>query len=228
MTVIQPAQFAVWGTCLLVIACGAAAAQSEDYEQLMPAPGMLEMADGAITARLNPAGCETGYEGACSVALPLQRSEIVFPDAHQRGQSVTYRWDIMVPADFAYNATGGDLRAGRLIASTGASILGFMLESDNGYRVSGQSCFGPEGFGSWHSVEVNVVWDSTRRQSLSDRTPGQLRVSCDGQEILFRSGRPTIREDETARLALGLMGSVLLAEGDNVTVSFRDFSVEED
>lgn len=217
----------VLASVVLTLDLWATIGRAGEAEQVAPGPGMLAMADDLITARLNAGGCETGYQVACSTFLQLQRSEIVFPDKHRHGSRVAYRWDILVPADFVYNSSGGHLRAGRLIVGSGDSVLSFLLDGETGYHVGRKVCFGPEGFGSWHSIEVQVVWDASRRKSLRDRTPGLIRVLCDGKEVMLRTGRPTIKAEERVQLALGLMGSLKLPPGDNAAVSFRRFGVEE-
>ena len=72
----------------------------------------------------------------------------------------------------------------------------------------------------------HVVWASTHTQDIKDKTPGELRVICDGAEVLLRSGRPNISAEQEAWFALGLAGSLELADGDNAKVLFRNISIE--
>jgi hypothetical protein len=204
--------------------CWPLKSQSLDFDAHAPDSSSLEATEGVIRTRLNKNGCSVGYEDACSIVL--QRSEFVSRASHKHGDKVTYRWELMVPDDFTYNAFGGYLRAVRFLNGSGESIFSFILDRESGYTVSRKTCFGPEGFGEWHRVAMQVSWDSTSKKSLKDKTPGELRVICDGVEVLSRSGRPNIGDDETARLTIGLAGSLKLADGDNAEVHFRNVAIE--
>ena len=100
------------------------------------------------------------------------------------------------------------------------------MDGKIGYDIGRNVCFGPDDFGTWHSIEVRVVWDSTKKKGLKDKTPGEIHVQCDGTEVLTRSGRPNIDTDDEIRIALGLVGPVKLADGDIVAVSFRNLKIE--
>ena len=198
--------------------------QSEDFEIITPSETSLELIDGEIQANLNQNGCVVGFEAACSTVL--QRSEYVSTTSHAHGDRVIYGWDIMVPESFTYNASGGYLRAARFLNRNEESVLSFLLDGKIGYDVGREVCFDPDGFGAWHTIEVRVVWDSTPKKGLRDKTPGEMHVFCDGTEVLLRSGRPTLGEGDEIRLALGLAGSLNLADGDSAAVSFRNVRIE--
>lgn len=195
-----------------------------DFEVFAPTEFSFEVTEAGISAELSQNGCSSGYEAACNVVL--QRSEYVSTHSNKHGDKVIYSWEMLVPQGFTYNASGGYLRAGRLLDGSGESLFSFILDSEAGYTVSRKACFGPEGFGKWHAIEVKVVWDSTKRKNLKDKTPGDIRVICDGSEVLSRSGRPNIIADEEVWFALGLAGSLKLADGDNTEVLFRNVSIE--
>jgi len=178
------------------------AGQDHEFEIVAPADGALLVLDGEIEARLNSTGCDDDFESACSITNQLQRSEYVLTNPQKHGDKYTYKWEIFVPEDFVYNASGGYLRAGRFFDTSGESFFSFILDGSEGYHVSRKACFRPEDFGKWHSIEMRVAWDSTKKQGLNDKTPGELRVLCDSEEILTRSGRPNIGAEEQAWLAL--------------------------
>lgn len=201
-----------------------ATGQEVDFETVASSEDALKVDDGRIRARLSRNGCEAGFEAACSQAL--QRSEYVTKSSHKNGDRVVYSWEIFVPAEFKYKSPGAYLRAGRFLVGDGGSILNFLLDEKVGYDIGRKICFGPEGFGKWHSIQVRVRWDSTRKKNLRDKTPGELRVSCDGAEILALSGRPNISDEDEVRIALGLAGALELADGDQTSVSFRNIKIE--
>lgn len=195
-----------------------------EYDMFAPTRSALEVVDGDVHARLSQAGCEAGHQHACSPLL--QRSEFVSRQSQRHGDKVTYSWDILVPESFTYHASGGYLRAVRLINKSGESVLNFILDGEIGYAVGRKTCFGPDGFGVWHSVQLQVAWDSTKRTSLKDETPGILRVICDGVEVLSRDGRPNIGPEEEVWFSFGLAGSLRLADGDNTETLYRNVMIE--
>ncbi|MDD9923110.1 MAG: hypothetical protein OXQ92_12660 [Boseongicola sp.] len=198
------------------------AAQVQDFSVIEPSPGYLKVTSGEIIARLRLGACEPGYEDACAQGAQLQRSEYLPSASHSHGETVTYRWEIFVPNDFVYETLSGDLRAGRFYNDSGEAILSFLLDGTSGLTVNRKTCFGPEGFGQWHQVEVKAVWDSTKKKGLKDKTPGAISISCDGVEVHSSSGRPTVGEGKSVWLALGLRGAMRLADGDNATAHFRN------
>lgn len=198
--------------------------QSGDFEAVSPDETSLEIVGGEVRARLSHNGCTAGFETACSPIL--QRSEYVSTSSQAHGDRIVYSWEILVPEDFAYNASGGYLRATRFLNRNGESLLSFILDGENGYNISRKTCFGPESFGMWHQIEVRVAWDSTKKNGFRDQTPGELSVLCDENEVLSRSGRPNIGAEDEVWIALGLAGSLVLADGDRAAVSIRNISVE--
>ena len=201
-----------------------AISQEETFEAISSSEASLKVVGGEIQAYLNPKGCAAGFEAACSPVL--QRSEYISTKPHKHGDRVIYSWEIFVPKDFTYNASGAYLRAVRFLIGKEDSIFNFLLDGKIGYDVGRKVCFGPEGFGKWHAIQVRVVWDSTKKKGLSDKTPGELRVFCDGTEVLSHSGRPNIGDKDEVQIALGLAGSLKLADGDSATVSFRNINIE--
>jgi len=198
--------------------------RADDFNIISPGKDSLRINAGEMQVHLNRDGCEAGFEIACSTVL--QRSEYVSTRSHSHGDSIAYGWEIRVPEDFRYNASGGYLRAVRFINAKGESVLSFLIDTQNGYNVSRKTCFSPKGFGSWHRIEVFVTWDSTKKKGLKDKTPGELQVICDGTEILNRLGRPNIGAEEQVWMAVGLAGSLKLADGDNAAVTYRNISIE--
>ena len=201
-----------------------AVGQEDDFKAVSSSEGALKVAGGEIRARLSRNGCAAGFEAACSQAL--QRSEYVSNTSHKSGDRVIYRWEIFVPTEFNYKAPGAYLRAGRFLVGEGDSIFNFLLDGKIGYDVGRRLCFGPEGFGKWHTIQVRVRWDSTKKKSLGEKTPGDLHVSCDGDEVLAYSGRPNIADGDEVRMALGLAGALELVDGDQTSVAFRNIKIE--
>jgi len=201
-----------------------AISQEENFETVSSSEASLKVVGGEIQAYLNPTGCAAGFEAACSPVL--QRSEYIATKPHRHGDRVIYSWEILVPKDFTYNASGAYLRAARFLIGKEDTIFNFLLDGKIGYDVGRKVCFGPEGFGKWHAIRVRVVWDSTKKKGIKDKTPGELRVFCDGIEVLSHSGRPNIGDKDEVRLALGLAGSSKLADGDSTAVSFRNVKIE--
>ncbi|MDJ1014951.1 MAG: hypothetical protein QNJ35_00455, partial [Paracoccaceae bacterium] len=186
--------------------CAANDALAQSFKVVEPSEGFLSVDDDEITARLRHGACDPGYEDACTEKSQLQSSEYLPTLSHAHGDTVTYRWEILVPEDFAYETVSGDLRAGRLYNDSGEAIQYFLLDGDSGLTINRKVCFDPEGFGEWHSIEVLAVWDSTKKKGFKDKTPGSIRVSCDGSEVHASSGRPTVGEGQSVWLALGLRG----------------------
>jgi|GEM_PF-6546390 len=198
------------------------AAKAEDFRIVAPTEAAMSVADGVVTARLNAGGCDAGFEPACT---PMrQRAEYQSPGGHGHGDRVLYRWEVNVPRDNVLNAVDNHLYAVRFLAGESA-VLQFIVGNDYGYEVNRKTCFGPEGFGEWHQVEVRVAWDSTRRKGLKDVTPGEIHISCDGVEVFSKSGRPNIKADDVVTIAFGLEGALKLAEGDKVSVSYRNIEI---
>jgi hypothetical protein len=201
-----------------------AISQEEAFETVSSSEASLKVVGGEILAYLNPKGCAAGFEAACSPVL--QRSEYISTKPRKHGDRVIYSWEILVPKDFTYNASGAYLSAVRFLIGKEDSIFNFLLDEKIGYDVGRKVCFGPEGFGKWHAIQVRVEWDSTKKKGLRDKTPGELRVLCDGIEVLSHSGRPNIGDKDEVRISLGLAGSLILADGDSTTVSFRNIKIE--
>ena len=211
----------------LIVACTWPTwALAENFEIITPIETSFEVAEAEIRVELNQNGCAVGHEAACD--LVYQRSEYVSTQSHKHGDTVTYSWEMKVPSDFIYNTSGGYLRTGRLLYGSGKSLYSFFLDMDTGYTINTKACFGPEGFGKWHTVEVRVAWDSTKKKNLKDKTPGEFIVLCDGVEVFSRSGRPNIiNTEEEVWFVLGLHGALQLADGDNAKVLFRNISIEK-
>lgn len=198
-------------------------ALAESFEFIAPTETSIEVTEVGVRVELNQNGCAVGHEAACDEAY--QRSEYVSTQSHKHGDRVTYSWEVMVPSDFSFSR--GYLRSGRLLYGSGKPIFSFFLDTESGYTVNTRACFGPEGFGEWHAVEVRVAWDSTKKKSFTDRTPGDLLVLCNGVEVYSQSGRPNIiSAEEEVWFALGLHGALKLADGDNAKVLFRNISIE--
>jgi hypothetical protein len=198
--------------------------QAESFETISMSESSLKVKAGEIQAYLDPKGCVPGFEAACSPVI--QRSEYVSTTAHRHGDRVIYSWQILVPKSFTYKSTGAYLRAGRFLVGGQESIFNFLLDRETGYDADRKICFGPEGFGKWHNIEVRVVWDATRKKTLSEKTPGELRVVCDGVEVLSHSGRPTLGAEDKVRIALGLAGSAQSANAMNTHISIRNIKIE--
>jgi hypothetical protein len=214
---------AVLAVAMVTAQLSPAIGQEETFETVSSSEASLKVVEGEIRAQLSPNGCAAAFEEACSSVL--QRSEYVSTTLHKHSDRVIYSWEIMVPKDFTYNASGGYLRAARFLVGKERSIFNFLLDRKIGYDVGRKVCFGPEGFGKWHAIQVRVVWDSTKKKTLSEKTPGELQVLCDGVEVLSHSGRPNIADGDEVRIALGLAGSLILAEDDSTTVVFRKFKM---
>ena len=196
--------------------------QAGEGEIIAPNQGALIANGKEIRAQLSKSGCASGFEAACSPTR--QRSEYLPHQSHQHGDRVVYRWEVMIPKSLKYN--GGHLYSTRFLDDDNRMIFQFLIGEEYGYEIDRKPCFGPEGFGSWHKVEFRVVWDSTKKKKLSDKTPGEIHVSCDGNEIISSTGRPNIAEGGTVRLALGVEGALDLADGDNVEVNYRNLQID--
>jgi hypothetical protein len=224
MIIPSPFKSLINNTAICVVLSLPGQSQAVEFEAFSPTQTALVVTDGVIRTHLSPAGCDEGHELACSPVF--QRSEFVSTESQSHGDKVIYSWDIMVPESFAYNASGGYLRAVRIINTSGESVFSFILDGDSGYSVGRKVCFSPESFGAWHTIQLHVAWDSTKRKGLKDETPGILRVFCDGVEVLSRSGRPNIGADEKVWFSFGLAGSLKLADGDNAEAIFRNVKIE--
>lgn len=178
---------------------------------------------GVLTFELRDGDCISPANTACDKAF--QRMEFVSRDAHRHGDRVRYRWEVFVPEDFAYESPAGHLKAGRLFHEDGSTIY-FLLDPKNGYDIDRATCFGPDAFGTWHTIEISVLFDSTRKRSIKDRTPGEIHVTCDGVEVLKREGRPNIPEGAAVHLGIGLHGGRNLGDADNVRVQYRNVAIE--
>lgn len=196
---------------------------AEEFSVIAPNETALSVADGLVTARLSAEGCAAGFEAACSETR--QRIEYQSVTAHGHGDRVAYRWEINVAETLSFNATDSHLYATRFVTPDGKDVIKFYVGSDYGYEVNRKTCFGPETFGQWHQVEVRVAWDSTKKKNLKDKTPGEVQILCDGAEVFSAAGRPNIKPEDTIHLALGLEGALQLADGDDVSVSFRNIEV---
>lgn len=215
------------GACLSVLfTCflSMTAADATDFEVIAPNDGAVEIDGDQFTARLSDDGCSSGFDAACTGTR--QRAEYLPAAIYGHGDQVAYRWEINVSEAMTFNAVDSHLYATRFLTGGDTSVLQFYLGTDYGYEVNRKTCFGPEEFGEWHQVEVRVSWDSTPKQNLRDKTPGEIHIACDGEEIFSSSGRPNIKAEDEIRLALGLEGALNLADGDNVSVSFRNLEVE--
>jgi hypothetical protein len=176
----------------------------------------------AATARISPANCS---EPRPYCARARNRIEYVETSAAREGDRRFYEWEIFIPADFSYNASGARLIAGQL--HTGSDMQsGFHLDNE-GYTFRGRACISADDFGDWHSVSVRIHYDATPRQSLRDQTPGVLVVECDGEEILNATGRPNLAEGGEIRFRYGLFGARDIPDTDNASVSFRNVRVSE-
>jgi hypothetical protein len=201
-----------------------AVSQEESFETISSNETSLKVEGGEIQVYLDPKGCAPGFEVACSPVI--QRSEYISTTSHKHGDRVIYSWQILVPESFTYKATSAYLRAGRFLVGEQESIFNFLLDREIGYDVDRIVCFGPEGFGKWHSIEVRVVWDATKKKTLSEKTPGELHVVCDGVEVLSHFGRPNIGTNDEVRIALGLAGSAKSADDDRTHISIRNIKIE--
>jgi hypothetical protein len=198
---------------------------AQSLEIITPTETSFEVSEADTRVGLSQDGCAVGHEAACD--LVYQRSEYVWTQSHKHGDQVTYSWEMMVPSDFQYNTSGGYLRTARLHYGSGKTLFSFFLDMETGSTFGTKACFGPEEFGRWHAIEVRVAWDSTKKKSLKDSTPGELLVLCDGAEVYSQSGRPNISADEEVWFALGLHGALKLADGDKTEVLFRNVSIEK-
>ena len=205
---------------ILLIAPPATAA---DFNVVVPNPSTFEMNEDGFTARLSDEGCADGFETACTATR--QRVEYQSATPHGHGDRVSYSWEVMVDEGLTYNAADKHMYATRFLTADEKTVMQFYLGNDYGYEVNRKTCFGPEAFGKWHQVEVRFVWDSTKKKGLKDKTPGEIHVICDGNEIFSKAGRPNIKAGDVVHLALGLEGALKLAEGDKVSVAFRNIQI---
>lgn len=218
-----PAGKAAILTAALTVMTTATASHAKDFRIIAPNETALEVVDGLVTARLSDGGCMTGFENACSATR--QQAEYQTSAGHGHGDRIAYRWEIKVTEDMKFNASDKHLYATRFVTGENKPVMQFYLGNDYGYEVNRKTCFGPEEFGKWHTVEVRVMWDATKKKGLKDTTPGEVHVICDDSEVFAKSGRPNIKSEDEVHLALGLEGALKLAEGDNVSVSFRNIEI---
>ncbi len=141
------------------------------------------------------------------------------------GDRRLYEWEIFIPKDFSYNASGARLTAVQF--ETGTDMLyGFELNND-GLTFRTRDCIPAEEFGEWHSVSVRIQYDSTPRRSLKDKTPGVFVVECDNEVIVDSTGRPNLSEGGEVQFRYGLFGAMNIPETDNVSVSYRNVRISE-
>ena len=214
--------FAIFVATALTVALTATASLANGFEIVAPSETSVQVQDGIVTTELSAVGCASGFETACTATR--QRAEYQSTASHGHGDRMFYRWEVNVPRDNVLNAADNHLYATRFLAGD-KSVLQFIVGNDYGYEVNRKTCFGPESFGEWHQVEVRVMWDSTKKKGLKDKTPGEIHISCDGSEIFSRTGRPNIKVDDVVSIALGLEGALMLADGDKVSVSYRNIEV---
>ena len=153
-----------------------------------------------------------------------QRSEMKTNKKVGHGARRIYSWEILVPTDFKSTGLDDHLIVGQFHSGYAPSST-FSLNQDTGYFVNGRVCFGPEGFGEWHSVVVRVFWHSQRKKNLKDKTPGIFEVWCDGKLIWDRSGRPNVAKGDGISFKYGLYHAMDFPEDDNVTVQFKNVTV---
>ncbi|MDA5095766.1 hypothetical protein O2N63_16875 [Aliiroseovarius sp. KMU-50] len=197
-------------------------AHANEFQIFAPDEASLTVSDGVVTAQLSSDGCAPGFETACSATR--QRTEYQSSSAHRHGDRIAYRWEVNVPSDNILNAVDNHLYAVRFLAGE-TPVLQFIVGNEYGYEVNRKTCFGPDTFGEWHSVEVRVMWDSTKKKSLKDKTPGEIHIICDGNEVFSKTGRPNIKEGDMVNFSLGLEGALKLADGDKVSVSYRNIEI---
>ena len=202
---------------------GAQSALADEFFPVSPGASAFELVDGSIRAALINSGCEEGFEAACTTVE--QRSEYVDNTVNRSGDRVLYKWDIMVPAEFA-DTPYASLRATRFLVGENKPILYFILDVEYGYEIARKTCFGPDGYGEWHNVEMLVVWDATRKKKLSDKTPAEIHVKCDGAEVFSRKGRPNINDGDEVRIAFGLTAPISLPESGDFQVHYRNIVIE--
>ena len=206
----------------LAAVMAAPASRANEFQIIAPNEVSINIQDGVVTAQLSADGCASGFETACS--FTRQRAEYQSSINHGHGDRVAYKWEVNVPTGNVLNATDSHLYAARFLAGD-QSVLQFILGNEYGYEVNRKTCFGPEEFGQWHQVEVRVRWDSTKKKKLSDKTPGEIHIICDGTEIFSKAGRPNIKEGDVVNIALGIEGALKLAEGDQVSAAYRNIEI---
>ncbi|MCR9148875.1 MAG: polysaccharide lyase [Rhodobacteraceae bacterium] len=189
-------------------------------------------ADGSETFRLLPGECSDLEYFSSELQMNTsdcarRRNRIEYREitAARAGDRRLYEWEILIPDDFGYSGTGTRLIAGQFHTGTDMQS-GFHLDNE-GYTFRGRNCVSAEDFGDWHSISVQIHYDSTPRQSLRDQTPGVLVVECDGEVILDAAGRPNLAEGGEIHFRFGLFGAMEFPETDNVSVSFRNVRVSD-
>jgi len=216
---------------IAIAVCLAGAAAAQDFNLATPREGApVRHADGTMVFQLLPGECAEAeyYSGRLLTRTSdcdRQRNRIEFSERSTAGAGDRrlYEWDIFIPSDFSYNASGGHLIAGQF-HNQNDLLYSFAL-SNSGYTFRGQDCVGPESFGAWHTVSVRVQYDTTRRQTLRDQTPGILVVECDGEVVVDASGRPNLSVGDEVTFRYGLYGAMNFPDTDNVSVSFRNVRI---
>ncbi|MEP2530775.1 hypothetical protein [Shimia sp.] len=189
-------------------------------------------ADGSETFQLLPGECsDHEYFSAelqkktSDCGRSRNRIEYYETSTSGAGDRRLYEWEIYIPEDFSYNANNARLTVGQF--ETGADMLyGFELNND-GYTFRAKECISAGDFGDWHSVSVRILYDSTPRKSLKDKTPGVFVVECDGEVIINTTGRPNLAEGGEIQFRYGLFGGMDILDTDNVSVSFRNVRISE-
>ena len=189
-------------------------------------------ADGSETFQLLPGECSdieyfsTELQGNTSdCGRGRNRVELYQTSTASAGDRRLYEWEIFIPKDFSYNASGARLTAVQF--ETGTDMLyGFELNND-GLTFRTRDCIPADEFGEWHSISVRIQYDSTPRRSLKDKTPGVFVVECDDEVIIDSTGRPNLAEGGEVQFRYGLFGARDIPETDNVVVSYRNVRVSE-
>lgn len=189
-------------------------------------------ADGTQTFTLRPGFCSyktyqskrlLGEASDCS----RKRTRVEFRelDAASEGDMKIYSWEILIPKNFSYSATGGHLIAGQF--HTGSDLLFSFALGNDGYTVRSKQCVTPTEFGKWNTIVVRYKFDATKKKSFKDKTPGVLTVECNGVEVVNASGRPNLSKGSKVYFKYGLYGALNFPENDIVSVKYRNVRIEE-
>ena len=118
------------------------------------------------------------------------RSQIHGPDVRS-GSTVEYAFDILVPADFTYRESlpyrpRGSIEVAGWQHTRGIKnhLYEMHLTSLRGVTFEDRVCFGPNRFGVWNEVRVQIRW--TLENS------GILQVLCNGTPVYVRQGQTLI------------------------------------
>lgn len=224
-----------WFGLALILACSLLApnAMAQEFGVQTVRDGEPKIsADGEQTFRLFPGECSSKVYGSKRLQTTTSdcdrkrtRVELFERDADwaREGDRKQYSWEIFIPKDFSYSATGGHLIVGQFHNSEDL-LLSFALSND-GYTIRSKPCIRPDEFGAWHKVEVRYVFDSTRKKTFKDKTPGVLVVTCNGREIVSASGRPNVMKGSKVQFRYGLYGALDFPASDNVSVRFRNVRI---